>query len=97
MRPPRARANWPEVITRHTMIVAYHEAGKGIREINRLLGISRDTVRLWEGQVLTRPRPGRTRVIMREEDQQIRREAESTTLNCSEHNKGNKRSLSPDN
>ncbi|KAG7170144.1 hypothetical protein Hamer_G012387 [Homarus americanus] len=46
-RLPRTRANRPEVITRRTRIVIYHEAEKGIWEINRLLGISRDTVRLW--------------------------------------------------
>ncbi|KAG7172588.1 Nuclear receptor coactivator 5-like 1 [Homarus americanus] len=61
MRPPRTRANRPEVITRRTRIVEYHEARKRIREVSRLLGISRDTVRLWvrrhqeEDHVLTRP------------------------------------------
>ncbi|KAG7159001.1 putative Helix-turn-helix domain-containing protein 5 [Homarus americanus] len=47
VRPPRTRANRPEVITSRGRIIGYHEAGKGIREISRLLGISRDTVRLW--------------------------------------------------
>ncbi|KAG7169798.1 putative helix-turn-helix HTH_28 domain containing protein 3 [Homarus americanus] len=64
VRPPRTRANRPEVITSRGRIIEYHEAGEGIREISRLLGISRDTVRLWvrrheeEGHELTRPRPG---------------------------------------
>ncbi|KAG7155340.1 putative helix-turn-helix HTH_28 domain containing protein 9 [Homarus americanus] len=68
VRPPRTRANRPEVITSRGRIIGYHEAGKEIRETSRLLGISRDTVRLWvrryeeEGHVLTRPRPGRPRV-----------------------------------
>lgn len=81
-RPPRTRANRPKIIFHRTRIVAYHEAGKGMREISRLLGISRDTVRLWvrrcqeEGQALTRPRPGGPRVTTPEEDELIRKAAE---------------------
>ncbi|KAG7161293.1 hypothetical protein Hamer_G016363 [Homarus americanus] len=32
VRPPRTRANRPEVITSRGRIIGYHEAGKGIRE-----------------------------------------------------------------
>ncbi|KAG7161021.1 putative helix-turn-helix HTH_28 domain containing protein 8, partial [Homarus americanus] len=86
VRPPRTRANRPEVITSRGRIIGYHEAGKGLREISRLLGISRDTVRLWvrryeeEGHVLTRPRPGRPRVTTPAADQQIQRAAERAPL-----------------
>ncbi|KAK3887706.1 hypothetical protein Pcinc_008191 [Petrolisthes cinctipes] len=86
VKPPRTRANRPEVISHRTRIVAYHEAGKGMREISLLLGISRDTVRLWvrryreEGHVLTRPRPGGPRVTTPEEEELIRREAERAPL-----------------
>lgn len=86
VRPPRTRANRPEVITRRSKIVGYHEAGKSIREISRLLGISRDTVRLWvrryeaEGHVLTRPRSGQPRITTPDEDDEIRREAERQPL-----------------
>ncbi|KAK4313490.1 hypothetical protein Pmani_015170 [Petrolisthes manimaculis] len=57
-----------------------------MREISRLLGISRDTVRLWvrryqeEGHVFTRPRPGGPRVTTPEEDELIRREVERAPL-----------------
>ncbi|KAG7159577.1 putative Helix-turn-helix domain-containing protein 2 [Homarus americanus] len=86
VRPPRTRANRPEVITSCGRIIGYHEAGKGLQEISRLLGISRDTVRLWvrrheeEGHVLTRPRPGRPRVTTPAADQQIQRAADGAPL-----------------
>ncbi|KAG7172536.1 putative helix-turn-helix HTH_28 domain containing protein 7, partial [Homarus americanus] len=86
VRPPRTRANLPDVITSRCKIIGYHEAGKGIREISHLLGISRDTVRLWvrryeeEGHVLTMPRPGRPRVTTPGADQQIQRAAERAPL-----------------
>ncbi|KAG7164391.1 putative winged helix-turn-helix domain containing protein 10 [Homarus americanus] len=86
MRLPQMRTNWPELITHRTRIVAIHKAGKGIREISHLLGISRDTVRLWvrrhqeDGHMLTRPQTGGTRVTTLEEDQQIRRKAERAPL-----------------
>ncbi|KAG7175276.1 putative helix-turn-helix HTH_28 domain containing protein 1 [Homarus americanus] len=86
VRPPQTRANRPEVITSRGRIIGYHEAGKGIREISRLLSISRDTVRLWvrryeeEGHVLTRPRPGRPRDTTPAADQQIQRAAERAPL-----------------
>ncbi|KAK4296247.1 hypothetical protein Pmani_031247 [Petrolisthes manimaculis] len=57
-----------------------------MREISRLLGISRDTVRLWvrryqeEGHVFTRLRPGGPRVTTPEEDELIRREVERAPL-----------------
>lgn len=76
-RTPRTRANRPEVITRRTLIVGHHQAGKGIREISRLLGISTNTVTLWvrrfeeEGHVLTRPRSGGPRVTTQEEDERL--------------------------
>lgn len=85
-RPPRTRANRPELITRRAKIIGYYEAGKGLREISRLLGISRDTVRLWvrryeeEGHVLTRPRSGGPRVTTPAEDQHIQRAAERAPL-----------------
>ncbi|KAK3881418.1 hypothetical protein Pcinc_014138 [Petrolisthes cinctipes] len=81
-RPARTRADRPEVIMRRTLIVGYHAAGKGIREISQLMGISRATVRLWlrryeaEGHVLTRPRPGRPRVTTNEDDERLRRAVE---------------------
>lgn len=77
VRPPRTRANRPEVIMRRARIIGYYEAGKGLREISHLLGISRGTVRLWvrryeeEGHVLTRPRSGGPRITTPAEDQQI--------------------------
>ncbi|KAG7175931.1 hypothetical protein Hamer_G026227, partial [Homarus americanus] len=83
VRPPRTRANRPEVITSRGRIIGYHEAGKGIREN---LSPSWDTVRLWgrryeeEGHVLTRPRPGRPRVTTPAADQQIQRAAERASL-----------------
>ncbi|KAG7165875.1 putative helix-turn-helix domain containing protein 2 [Homarus americanus] len=86
VRPPRTRAHLPKVITSRGRIIGYHEAGKGIREISRLLVISRDTIRLWvrryeeEGHVLTRPRPGRPRVTTPAADQQIQRAAERAPL-----------------
>ncbi|KAG7169076.1 putative helix-turn-helix HTH_28 domain containing protein 4 [Homarus americanus] len=95
VRPPRKRANRPEVITSRGRIIGYHEARKGIREISRLLGISRDTVRLWvrryeeEGHVLTRPRPGRP---------SHHTSGRSTDLKGSRAcNEGNRSSVSPDN
>ncbi|KAG7155774.1 putative winged helix-turn-helix domain containing protein 11 [Homarus americanus] len=75
VRPPRTRANRPEVIR-----------SRGRIRISRLLGISRDTVRLWVrryeegGHVLTRPRPGRPRVTTPAADQQIQRAAERAPL-----------------
>ncbi|KAG7173976.1 putative helix-turn-helix HTH_28 domain containing protein 6 [Homarus americanus] len=90
VRPPRTRANRPEVITSRGRIIGYHEAGKGLREISRLLGISRDTVRLWvrryeeEGHVLTRPRPGRPRVTTPAADQQIQRAVERAPLSTAD-------------
>ncbi|KAG7161892.1 putative helix-turn-helix domain containing protein 1 [Homarus americanus] len=86
VRPPRTRATRPEVITSRGRNIGYHEEGKGLREISCLLGISRDTVRLWvrryeeEGHVLTRPRPGRPRVTTPAADQQIQRAAERAPL-----------------
>lgn len=86
VRPPRTRANRPEVITSRGRIIGYHEAGKGIREISRLLGISRDTVRLWvrryeeEGHVVTRPPPGRPRVTTPAADEHIQRAVERAPL-----------------
>ncbi|KAG7161042.1 hypothetical protein Hamer_G031469, partial [Homarus americanus] len=83
VRPPRTRANRPEVITSRGRIIGYHEAEKGIREN---LSPSWDTVRLWgrryeeEGHVLTRPRPGRPRVTTPAADQQIQRAAERAPL-----------------
>ncbi|KAK3895735.1 hypothetical protein Pcinc_000658 [Petrolisthes cinctipes] len=81
-RPARTQADRPEVIMRRTLIVGYHAAGKGIREISQLMGISRATVRLWlrryeaEGHVLTRPRPERPRVTTKEDDERLRRAVE---------------------
>ncbi|KAG7165028.1 putative helix-turn-helix domain containing protein 3 [Homarus americanus] len=86
VRPPRTRANRPEVITSRGRIIGYHKSLKGIREISRLLGISRDTVRLWvrrykeEGHALTRARPGKPRVTTPAAYQQIQRAAERAPL-----------------
>lgn len=71
---PRTQANRPEVITRRSIIIGLHAGGTSKSEIARRLGISRRTVQLWiqryeeEGNVLTRPRPGRPRVTCAEED-----------------------------
>lgn len=86
VRGPRTHANRPEVITRRALIVGYHNAGKGIREISRLMGISTATVQLWvnrfeaEGHVLTRARPGGPRVTTAEEDERLRQAAERRPL-----------------
>ena len=59
---------------RRSMIVGYHEAGKSINEMSRLMGVSKPTVRLWikrheeEGHVETKPRSGRPRKITPQED-----------------------------
>lgn len=64
IRGPSTHANHPEVITRRALIVGYHNAGRGIREISRVMGISTTTMQLWvnvygaKGHVLTRPRSG---------------------------------------
>ena len=85
-RPPRTRANRPEVIMERSLIVGHHQAGEGIKEICRQLGFSRNKVRRWlrrhqnEGHVLTRQRPGRPRVTTPEEDDTVLREAERNSL-----------------
>lgn len=77
MRPSRTWANRTEVITKRRLIVGHHKAGKSIREISRLMGITKATVRLWirrykeEGHVTTRPRSGRPRITSSLQDQTL--------------------------
>ncbi|KAG7165872.1 putative actin cytoskeleton-regulatory complex protein PAN1-like 4, partial [Homarus americanus] len=74
VQPPRTRAK----------ISNYHNAGKGMREIAQFMGISMETVSRWvrkyeaEGNVETRPRPGRPRVTTAEEDERLIQEAGRT-------------------
>lgn len=77
LRPPNTQADRPEVICRRSLIVGRYHAGMSVNEISRVMGISKNTVRLWirryeeEGHVTTRPRSGRPRVTSPDADKRL--------------------------